>query len=279
MKLFDKPESNLDTVVNNYKQGREVLKVSVPVSYKGKKYREIVYNAAGLFGGAKDTVNGIIFIDENNNAVTDKVKQRELSKVFYDVEQLLDGELLKNLEKAIVSEKSLKIEELQGEFLEANLMLLTERKVNGADKVKDVVTKLPDLKRENNKAIENFISKANEIMQESIIDYEKVASEAKPLYRETLMKNFQKVKLIGTGRNYYGDVRKAAIKIFRKNMLTRSSDMGGSVSQFDYELSNLTQVVNVYNSVIDMSTSEYSEFLNSMDKQGISEKLDQNRAK
>lgn len=279
MKVFSKCEPKLKPIVDLYKRGREIPRISITTEYNGKKYRELIYNAASIFGKPKSLINGVVYLDEEDKVVTDKKIQKELSTVFFYIEQLFEDTFLKNLSKAIISEANLKLEAAQAEFLEANLMLLNTRNVNGAETVKEIVSVLPELKRANNIAIENFIQKTNEYKKLEIIKSDVIINEIKPLYTQTLMKNFEKIKLIGTGRNHYGAIKKESLKLFRKKMLgTMGSKVEGSASKLDYELNHLMHVVNVYEQIIDMSIAQYIKYLNDMDKEHIKDKIDSNRA-
>lgn len=279
MKIFTKHDSRLNPIVDKYKLEREVPRISMSIEYNGNKYRELVFNAASLLGKSKNIINGLIFLDENNNVVSDKKKQRELSGIFFNLEQLLEDSFIKNLSKAIITENNLKIEEARVDFYEANLMLLNNRNVYGADKINEIIKLLPNLKRENNEAIQNFIDKVNEFKDAEFIKNDVLMFEIKPLYEETLMKNFEKIKLIGTGRNYYGDVKKEALKLFKRRLFgSMGNKMEGSASGLEYELNYLMHVVSVYEQIISMSNSEYIKYLNDMEKEHIKEMIDKNRA-
>lgn len=278
MNLFRKPEASQNQVIDKYKQNREVPKISIPVEHNNKSYREVVYNERSLLGTPKRDVKGIVFIDENDKPVTDKKVQRELITVFYNLELLFDDYYINNLSKAIVPEVTLKQEEAQVEFLEANLILLNNDNAKGVDIVKNIIVQLPRLKRDNNIAIENFINRVKNY-DSTVLLSSKTLNEVKSLHNDTLMKNFEKIKLIGSGRNHYGDIKKNIRKLFKKSLIgVGASRAQGSSGRIDYELNHLMQVVNVYENVIDMTNAQYIKYLNEIEKQRINEKIEKLRA-
>jgi hypothetical protein len=274
-----KPEGKLKELVDIYKRGREVPRVSIEVELKGKKYRELNFYAVSIIGKKKDLVNGLVFVDEKDNVVKDKRLQGELSTVFLNLEQLLDMAFIEKLAKTIINKKSPEIDEAQNKSIEANLLYLATRNIYGAEIVRDIVLKLPELKKTNNAAVEKFIEKAKEFNKSEIVGKNNELLELKLLYTDTLMKNFEKVKLIGTGRSFYDGVRKGAAKVFR-NKITGSigSKLEGSAVTLDYELNHLMRIVKAYEMIIDMSTSEYQKYLKELDKRLINEKNEKNRA-
>jgi hypothetical protein len=276
--IFTKPEAKYNSIIEKYKKEREIPKISSPIEYRGKKYWEVLFFAASIFNTPKKTIKGIVFIDEKDNVVSDKSAGRELTRLFYDVELLFSDSYLKNLSKSIASEDSLKAEEAQAEFFGENMLLLSAKNIEGADIVKDIISRLPQLKRNNNAAIEKFIEKTKAYNQKDMLVNDSILFDVKTLYIDTLMKNFEKIKLIGTGRNYYGDIKREVLKLFKtKSIGTMGSKMSGSAVRIDYELNHLMQVVGVYEKVINLSPTEYKKYLMDLEKANINEKIELNR--
>jgi hypothetical protein len=251
----------------------------LPVEVKGRKYRELVFFAGSIIGRPKKEVKGLIYLDENDGVVTDKRLQSELSTTFAVIEELLDEGFIEKLSRTIKSEKNLAVEEAQSKFFEANLKHLSTRSIYGADIVLEIAKKLPELKKNNDAAVVNFINKAKEFENAEVIASTKVLMELKPLYTETLMKNYEKVKLIGTGRSYYEVVKKGAAKVFRSKIKGAfGSKIEGSAVTLDYELNHLMRIVKTYNLILDMSASEYLKYLRDMEKSQINEKNEKLRA-
>ena len=272
--IFTTPNTKYNSIIDKYKKNREIPKISTSIQYKGKKYREVVFFAASIFNTPKKTIKGIMFIDEKDSVVSDKLVCKELIRLFYDVELLLEESFVKNYAKAVASKDNLKTEEAQADFFGKNMLLLSTKNIPGADIVKDIMIRLPQLKRDNNLAIEKFIEKAKHYMEKDVLISDSTLFEVKALYIETLMKNFEKIKLIGTGRNYYGDIKKESLKLFKTKIIgTMGSRMSGSAARLDYEINHLMQVVNVYEKVINMSSSEYQKYLMGLEKDNISKKV------
>lgn len=279
MKAYQKPEKEITEIVKKYKRGREFPQISLEVEYNGKKYRELKYSAVSLLGKSKNVLTGLVFLDEKGGILTDKKLQRELTAIFFNYEQLFDEEFITKLGRTIVTDKNIEMEEKKVEYLEAIFSILISKEVYGAEKVKDIVAKMPQIKRENNKLIDEFIDIVKKSKESQLIKSNTIMFEIKQLYTATLMKNFEKIKLIASGGNYYSDVKKEASKLFKKKLIgLMGSNTEGGTAKLDYELNHFIQVINVYEQIVNMSKAEYVVYLNNMEKEHIEDMISKNRA-
>jgi hypothetical protein len=283
LKIFSmqdmKANSNYNYITGKYMIGKEVPMISIEVEYNGEAYREIAFLKKNLVGKPSKIMNGIVFVDKNFEIVNDKRLQKELFSAFFNLTKLFEESFISNLSKALVSEADLKKDEEETEIVAEILMELSDLRIEGADRVRNVILKLPQLKKENNQAIEKFIEKVKEYQNDKIT-YDDIICKIKPLYLETLMKNFEKIKLIGSCSEYYNDIKKEAMKNYKKGLL---SAMGASTNRegmlIEAKFSHMIKVNQVYSSIMEFSNSEYIKYLNDKEKLQIDDLIEKNRAK
>ena len=281
MKIFSsqdmKSNSNYNYIVGKYLNGKEIPMISVEVVYNGEAYREIAFFKKNVVGKPSKQINGIVFVDKNFEIVNDKRLQKELFSAFFNLTKLFEENFINNLSKAMVSEADLERDEEETAVLGDILLELSDRRIEGADRVREIVLKLPQLKRENNQAIEKFIE-TTKAYQNGKITYDDIICKIKPLYLETLMKNFEKIKLIGSCSNYYSGIKQEAMKNYKKGLL---SAMGSSTNRegmlIEAKFSHMIKVNQVYSSILGFSNSEYIKYLNDKEKLQIDELIEKNR--
>lgn len=286
MKIFSVVQTNTDNdlkaIAAQYTLGGEMALVSVAIEYNKKCFREIQFVRRNILGKPGKKAKGIVFVDENNQVIEDKRLQKELFSAFFNLEQLFDEGFLNSLTRTTVTETDLEREEKEAEFVAAVLSDLHDQGVEGADRVKEIICKLPQMKREGNQAITAFLDSVSRfgLNQQKAISYDDIICRVKPLYLETLMKNFEKIKMISSGSAFYDSLRKEAMKSYRKRLVGM---MGSNTSRegaiIDGMFTHLSKVIEVYEEVLGRSNSEYIKYLNDNEKKLINEKIDKNRVK
>jgi hypothetical protein len=281
LKIFSaqdlKSNNKYSNIVDKYMFGKEVPMISIEVEYNGEAYREIAFFKKNVVGKPSKRINGIVFVDKNFEIVNDKRLQKELFSAFFNLTKLFEENFINNLSKALASEADLEKDQEETDLIGEILLELSDRRIEGADRVRDIVLKLPQLKRENNQAIQRFIEATKE-NQNGKITYDDIICKIKPLYLETLMKNFEKIKLIGSCSGYYSGVKKEAMKNYKKGLL---SAMGSSTNRegmmIEAKFSHMIKVNQVYSSILEFSNSEYIKYLNDKEKLQIDELIEKNR--
>lgn len=279
LKIFLKADNELNRIADKYKKNREFIEVSVPISFNGTTYREIIFEQLYLIKRKERNIKGVIFISEQKEIVSDKAIIRDLTKIFLNLENLLEDSFLGNLEKTIVSDSDIKEEEKRYKNITKILQILIEKNTPGVEKVEGILKKLPQLKKENNILIKQYIDLAKPLKTAQDMNSEYLLNDIKQIYNLTLLKNFEKIKLISTGKNYYDFVKKEAIGLFKKKLVgTMGSNKSSEAANVEYVFNHLLQVVDVYNRIIDMSENDYIKYLNNIEKQEIIESIQKNRA-
>lgn len=278
MLVYQRAEGQLKTIADKYKIGKEVERVSRPIEYKGHLYREIQYNKV-LLGSVRNTVNGIIYITEEGEKVVDKKYIKELAYLAYQFEVLFDDVFKGGIPKAVIDEKQLKREEKDFEKM---LIALDTLKVEGLESTKNLeeaFKKITNLKRENNKALQELIDKVNSISNEKLIFSQKILEEVLPYYRRALLKNFEKIKLINTTKDEL-DVAKQSLNKKRKALRFRimsGTSLMDCLNRLEYGIDYFKKVLTVYGEVVNMSDKEYIEYLDKMDRNNVEERINKVR--
>ncbi|GFR35675.1 hypothetical protein [Thermobrachium celere] len=211
MLVYQRAEGRFKEISDNYRNKNEVARVSLPIEYNGRLYREIQYNKVFL-ASVRQTVTGYLYVTEEGEKVLDKKDIKELAYLAYQFEVLFDDVFKGGIPKAVIDEKQLKKEEKDFEKMLIALDALKAEGLKDVDKIEEAFSKLTVLKRENNRALEELINKVNSLSKPDLIFSREVLNEIMPYYREALLKNFKKIKLINSTRNQLDDVKQALNK-------------------------------------------------------------------
>lgn len=273
MLVFTKAEGKFKEISDKYIKKHEVARVSMPIEYKGQLYREIQFNKVFL-GSVRQTVNGYIYVTDDGNKVDDQKDIKELSYLAYQFEVLFDDLFSGGIPKAVTEEKQLKREEKDFEKMLVALDALKAEGLEKNDNIRETFLKLTNLKRENNRALKELIDKVNSMSNENLIFNKKILDEIMPYYRRALLKNFEKIKLINKTKDEIDDV-KSALNKKRKSLRFRISgtELMNCLNRLDYGIDYFKRVLTVYEPVLDMNDKEYLEYLDSMDRKNVEEKL------
>lgn len=278
MLVYQRAEGLFKTISDKYKKGKEVARVSRPIEYKGRIYREIQYNKV-LLGSVRNTVNGIIYVTEEGEKVTDNNDIKELAYLAYQFEVLFDDVFKGGIPKAVIDEKDLKREEKDFEKMLVALDLLKAEGLENTSNLEEAFKKITNLKRENNKALKELIDKVNSLSNENLIFSKKILDKVMPYYRKALLKNFEKIKLINTTKVELDDAKQALIKkrkSLRFKIMTGTSIMD-CLNRLEYGIDYFKKVLTVYDEVVEMSDNEYLGYLDKMDRKNIEEKINKIR--
>ena len=278
MLVFMKAEGIYKEAAERYIRKGEIGRVSYPIEFEGKKYREIVYNRVFL-GTIRKGILGVVFITEDGKAVTDGRIIKELAALAYNMEVFFDETYAGSIPRAITPEKEIQKEERDFAQMKRGLEILKNENVKGTDVVESILSKLPGLKRENNRVLKELVDRVKSFENDSVVFNKSIMDEIAIYYRRALLKNFQRVKLIAKGINYYDEIKREAArrkKKFKYRFMGR--DVVEGLTKLEYGINYLKRVINVYSKVIDMSEEEYIRFLREMDRENINHKISMVRA-
>lgn len=271
---YEKCSGIFKEVADKYRKRGEETLVSKPMEFNGKNYRQIIYNKAFL-GKIRENMVGIIIVTEDGEIVENPIIRREIAYLAYQFQNMFDDEHIRKLRRAIIPENDIIRQEQDLEQMLLALKKLKDYGIEGIDTVVSVLTRLPDSKRENSKAVEEYIGKIDEYnSKEDLVLTKEMIEDVKVSYRILLIKNFQRVRLVNKGRFNYDAVLTEARKR-RRRLLNRLGgiDFYHGMQKLEDSMVHLKKMLSVYSKIVDMSEDEYIKYLKDMDKKNLSERL------
>lgn len=273
MQVFTTPEGKFKDTAHIYKRPGEKIRITLPIEFEGRKYREVLYNKTFL-GKMTRNIEGMIFLNENGEYVSDARIKRELSSLGYYFENMLDDKSINDIKKALIPELEIEKQIVDyGQIIKA-VEVINISDISGKDTVVSVLNKLPEYKKENNKVIEAYLNKVQSINPGEFVFNVSSYNELYSLYKEILAANFKRVKLVSTGKAFYDDIKSGGRKR-RRSLFSRLNhhDIFMGLTKISVEMDRLKSIVSVYESVSDMKPEEYIKHLKSIEKNNINSRI------
>lgn len=258
------------SIINSFIKKGEDFKELGNLEFNGKTYKEIVFLKKGLklFGSGPA---GYIYIDSDsdsdNKVVNSKNVIKELSRLAYFSEAFFSSEKGKGILASLQSKDDVQSDRIEFEEISRGLDFLKEEKIEGTDKVKHVVKKLPDLKE--------IIDKGSKKLEEAIDKYrdrpfgEDSLKVIYPLYEDILRLNFENVKFISSLSDVCDNVQVEAEKKRKKWANRVKKNVVGRLMRVSDKIAYFKRVIRTYGDVVNMTTPQYLKFLSDMNKDKI----------
>jgi len=269
MKVYTNELGRYKSIAEKYKKPKESVRVSLPIEFEGEVFRVLEFYKSSFFD---KTTTGILVITNDGFKVSEKRIQREVLKLSYYLDILLDDENIERLKKAITQEKDLKKEMLNYNDAIDVLTLLNSENIKGVDTVINVLKKLPESKMENNKALEEYIEITKKYEDLDLAVNSDMIEELLKNYRDMLLVNFKRVKEINKGRAYYDLLKDLSSKNKRK-ISNKFNGMAQRYTRLEMILDKLKNILIIYDRIVDMNEERYIEFLKAQDNANINNKL------
>lgn len=264
---IDLPGEVRDSVSSFIKKG-EVCKLSGELELNGKAYREVLFSKRNL-KSFKNEPQGYVYLSSDNSIVSSANIQKELARLAHYYELFFSGEKGIGILAALQTEEDMEREKGHKEDIVKGLDFLSEEGISDAERVKKVVTSLPDLREKGNIKINELLSRINEIKSDNKNFNEEQLQKLYPLYEDILRLNFEKVKLIGTLSDCCDYVKNQAEKKRKKWKVRFKSIFVGPLLRVSDEISYLRRIIATYEKVLGMNTPQYMKFLSNLNKEKI----------
>lgn len=273
MQVFTTSEGNYKSIIGKYKKSGEIAKISSLIDFEGRKYREITFHKK-TFGKIKKHIEGIVFITENGEYVSDERIKKELMYLAYYLEIMLGENSINELKNAMVPELEIEKDLENYEHMNCTLELFKKGNVLGTDNVITIFSKLPDAKRESTKAIDKYLKEIEKINEESFVFNSQKVDELYSSYREVLIKNFQKIRLINSGARFYDEIKREASKRKRNiGFRFNNEKVIKGITKLPYEMDSFRSIVRVYEKVAAMKQEEYLKYLKTIERSNIKDRM------
>ncbi|MEG0686774.1 MAG: hypothetical protein RR425_05765 [Erysipelotrichales bacterium] len=268
MDFYKSASLELQKKLGEYKKNNEVIDVSPYARINGQMYKEVRFKSKRLqkiFKGNK----GIIYIDKNDDIVSNPQVIKKLSEIFYFGEILCDSESSANLTKAIQTEIDINRDEKEYKQCIEAIKVLVNKQVNQAGQLIKLFKTLPTIKKENNEKLQAAINIAEETFVENGYLDESFIEIVRPTYISALESNFKKIKFICGFREELDYIRESTQrnkKTFRWKFKTVKVI---NLSKLEEHLNYLIKILATYDSILDLSKSQYEHKLKAVENENI----------
>ncbi|WMJ81168.1 hypothetical protein RBU49_02645 [Clostridium sp. MB40-C1] len=272
MRVYSKGFKEAEDTINKYKNRGEETRVSIPIQYNGELYREIMFIKREQ--GNRIAV-GYLYIDDENKEVEDKSIARQLAKLGYYLNIFYNDESSLYIKRAMEGIQNIKNQKIEYSKLCFGLDKLKSEGEKGTDKTKEIIDEVIKLRIKNDDKISELLSLAENHINDNKFYGEDIFESLYSLYKEIMMLNFNRVKIIDSGKEYYDSIENKAKK--RKgSLLTIFIGRNKCIPFIKLEslINNYKKILSTYEKILDMDESKYEKFLINVEKDNINLKMD-----
>ena len=263
MGIYRAPNSEEIKIIKKYSKLFEDIKVSEPALFVGNTYREVIFEKKGIakvIGKEK----GYIYIDANNKVVEDEKTVMRLGRIFFFMDAFLNDEN-GSIIKALQNDEEVEKNKTDLELMMRGFDIIEERNKKydiehiEVVKVKDILTKLIELRAKTNLKLEDFLKVVQEETSKQKYFDENIIEACMPAYKEVMTCNYEKVKLIAKGASSYNYLKKAAEKVRKKYSIRFNVTYTDPLMKVNYMMGYFESLIRAYESIINMSYNQYAK--------------------
>lgn len=261
MKLYKSPGSEDLKVLKKYAKNFEKIKISEPALYAGNTYREVIFYKK-FVGGIEMGSNFYLYLDSDNNLVEDKITLARLGRLFFFMDAYLnddEGSIIAALQNSDDVAKEKDDQELIGKALEMMQKKGSKYDISSKDieDAKRIMAKIIEMRKVTNSKLEKFISTVDEKMKDKKYFDESVIDECMTEYQSVMLSNYEKVKVIASGSDFYVKMKKAAEKIRRKNNLLFMTGSTDALMRLSYVMGYYSNLITSNQVILKMAPNQY----------------------
>lgn len=250
----------------------EAALVSEVIKLKGKNYREVMINKK-TFGGIKKQAQALLYITDEGEAVTDRNIQKELGKLTYYFNIFFPVDNTQSIYRAIRDNGIIEREKRDFQIAEGGLNILVKGKVQNVENVRLIMKNIPELREKNNNKLISLKNKVDDFEKQQGEYSDELFKELYPIYMEVLETNFQNIKAISTGKNYYDQLKKHLNKKKKSLPVILNKNISEPLYKLDYMMGYFNKLLSTYSPILNMSSSEYKKFIENSEKNKIEKNL------
>ncbi|MEG1254718.1 hypothetical protein [Clostridium sp.] len=261
MGIYKLPSSEELKVIKKYGKLFENIKISEPALLGGSTYREVTFKKK-MFAKFMGKGTGYLYLDSSNNIVTNDNTIMRLGRIFFFMDAFLNDES-DSIIKALQNDDDVdrNNDDLVLMMTGFNLIDKKNRKFDikpqEVEQVKEILSKLLELRGNTNKKLEIFLKVvADEMSKKKYFD-EDVIEACMPAYKDVMTCNYEKVQLIDKGASSYNYIKKAAEKTRRNYSIRFVTSHTEALMRVHYMMGYFENLVKSYESIIKMSYNQY----------------------
>ena len=278
MTMYSPASKEVLELIKEYKKKGEVVKISDALEYNNILYKEIVFSSK-MFKNLRKEHFGYLYINEKNEIVTEKTLQERLAKLAYFSEIFYNTENKTCIINALQDEITIKKDIRDSKQVVGGLDFLTKEGIVDSEQVKQIVIKLPDIRKINNEVLIQLIEKARELKEEKKYFNISMLEELLPIYRDTLSINLQKIRLIDSGKECYTNIKKTAEKKKKQWTIRFNHILTEPLMKISYMMGYFLKLVETCETISKMPDSQYFKYLSGIEKENVDFRVKLNRSK
>lgn len=255
-----------------YIKSGEKCKVSGIIEFNNKFYREAIIFKKNFIKMRLEP-KGYLYLDDENRVVTNKVVLKDVAKLGYYYELFFYDEKGAGILSTLKTEQDIQTEKNNMNEIEEGLDFLSTQNVADAERVKNVVNKMIELREKGNNILIEVSNIIKNIRQQDLQFNEELLNRIYPFNENILKVNFEKVKYIASIRDCCDEVMVEAEKKRKKWGARIMSNMVGKLIKVSDELSYFKRLLTLYDNVLDMNSNQYIKYLNNLNKERIENRL------
>ena len=264
--------------IKQYTKKGEIAKISDAFGYNNILYREIKFSNK-MFKNFRKEDLGYLYINEKNEIVTEKPLQERLAKLAYFSEVFYNTENRICIVNALQGEGAIEKDRKDYKLVAEGLDFLTKEGIVDSEQVKQVIIKLPDIRKSNNETLKQLMSKAEEYKEEKKYFNSYMLEELLPTYRDALSINLQKIRLIYSGRECYANIKKTAEKKRKQMSIRFNRKLTEPLMKISYMMGYFIKLISSCETISKMSDPEYFKYLGNIEKENVDHRVRLNRSK
>ncbi len=278
MSIYSLASKEILEHIKQYTRKGELAKISDPLEYNNILYREITFSKK-LFNNFRKEDLGYLYINEKNEIVTEKSLQEKLAKLAYFSEVFYNKENRVCIVNAYQDEAIIEKDKRDYKLVAEGLDFLTKEGIVDSEQVKQIIIKLPEIRKSNNEALKKLMTKAAECKEEKKYFNVVMLEELLPIYREALSINLQKIRIIDSGRECYSNIKKTSEKKRKQMSIRFNRKLTEPLMKISYMMGYFNKLVDTCETISKMSDSQYFKYLGTVEKDNIDYRVKLNRYK
>lgn len=264
--------------IKPYIKKGEIAKVFNTLKYNNISYREITF-CKKIFNKFRKENLGYLYINEKNEIINEKSLQERLAKLAYFSEIFYNTESRTCIVNAFQNDGAIEKDRKDYKLVTEGLDFLSKEGIVDAEQVKQIVIKLPSIRKKNNEVLKEFMSKSEEYKTEKNYFNAEMLEELLPTYREALSINLKKIKLIDSARECYSNIKKTAEKKRKQMSIRFNRKITEPLMKISYTMGYFIKLVDTCEIISKMSDTEYFKYLGTIEKENINYRVKLNRSK
>ncbi|MGV8983752.1 hypothetical protein [Clostridium sp.] len=278
MPLYSLASKEILGCIKEYIKRGEVVRISDTLEYNNILYREITFSKK-LFKNLRKENLGYLYINEKNEIVNEKSLQERLAKLAYFSEIFYNKESRTCIINAYQEEGKVEKDRKDYKLVADGLDFLTKEEIVDSEKVKQIVIKLPEIRKENNLALKQLMDAAYKCKEEKKYFNIYMLEELLPTYRSALSINLQKIRLINSARDCYTNIKKTSEKKSKQMSIRFNHKLAEPLIKISFTMGYFIKLVNTCEIISEMSDTQYFKYLGTIEKENIDFRVKLNRSK